>query len=432
SFCKWHKIVLMTTRAGAAGLLTGLITTIIIYPFFMTWPEAFLQRLAAGPARPVWIAASLFMVLMTGGGFWAGWWSGSSHPGRCVALGALAGGLAGIILFCLWGAATAGCARWVLPLDRVANGTISQVEALSAIVRQTLGVFLLLFLGGSGLGAFGGWLACLRRPKRVDVFDKDAPQMAMNASITAVPAPIVAAALAAGIISRLSELLGGQTGQPVFDGTLVELPLAVSLLLVLISQSALTLVIPHEAQQAEHRSGMDEVKMGAYVGIGAAPLLILLLFLIDANSFSNPLVLTALLASAVLSLISLHTLFKRILPARAAFPAPRSGRQKTEAKLFGTIAVSRGPRLVALCIGCGLAMILPLYVSVASVLINLKHTLTGSAFSQPLPEVTWRLYLTQALVSTGIVTAAIVLLIIMYLFYLNLGRWFSNRNKLHQ
>ena len=411
--------------------MTGLITTIIIYPQFMAQPDAFLQGRPAGSAHPVWIAAAVVMILMIAGGLWAGWWSRSSHPGRCAALGGLAGGLAGILLFCLWGAATAGCARWLPPLDHATNATISQLEILSAIVRQTLYMFLALFLGGSGLGTFGGWLASLRRPKQADVFNKDEPQMAMNAAITAVPASIVAAALAAGIFSRLSELIGEQTGQTVFDRTIVELPLAVSLLLVLISHFSLTLVVMHEAQQAEHLCGMDEVKMGAYVGIGAAPLLILLLLLANPDAFSNPLVLTALLASTILSLKSLHTLTKQILPRRAAFPAPRGVRQKTEAKLFGTIAASRGPRLVVLCIGCGLVMILPLHVSVFSVLINLNHALTGSAFSQPLPAVTWNLYLIQALVSMGVVTAAIVLLVIMYLFYLNLGRWFSKRNTPH-
>ncbi len=156
---KWHKIDPMTTRAGAAGLLTGLIASILIYPLFIARPEAFLQGRTAGP---VWVATALVTLLMIAGGFWAGRWSRSSQPGRSAILGALAGGLAGAILFCLWGAAAAGCARWAIPLERA---SVSQVEALSAIVRQTLGMFLFLFLGGSLLGAFGGWLSSLRRPR---------------------------------------------------------------------------------------------------------------------------------------------------------------------------------------------------------------------------------------------------------------------------
>ena len=73
-------------------------------------------------------------------------------------------------------------------------------------------------------------------------------------------------------------------------------------------------------------------------------------------------------------------------------------------------------------------MILPLYVTVVSVLINLNGVLSGSTYSQSLPEVSWGLYLTQALASTGAITASIILLIAIYLFYLNLGRWFSKRN----
>jgi hypothetical protein len=412
---KWHKIGPMTTRAGSAGLLTGLIATLIIYPLFISRPEAFLQGQGSGS---IWVAITLVMLLVIAGGFWAGRWSGSSQPWRLAVLGALAGGLAGAILFCLWGAEAAGTASWTSPVIFTTN------ETLSAIVHLTLWVFLVLFLGGSVLGALGGWLASLRRLKREDIFDKDAPQMAMNVSITAVPASIVATALAAFVFSRLSVLIEGQT---IFDRTLTDLPLAVSLLLVLISQLALTLIIPHEARQAGHRSGLDEVKMAAYVGIGAAPLLILLLLLVDATAFSNPLVVIALLINSSFSLISIHLLVKRILPRRAAFPAPREGHHKMETKLFGTIAASHGARLVMLCTGCGLVMVLPIQVSVISVLINLNHFLSGSTFSQPLSEATRGLFLTQALVSIGAMTASIVLLIIIYLFYLKLGRWFSKK-----
>jgi hypothetical protein len=100
-----------------------------------------------------------------------------------------------------------------------------------------------------------------------------------------------------------------------------------------------------------------------------------------------------------------------------------------EARWFGTIANSRGPRLVVLCIGCGLVMVLPLYVSVFSVLINLSSGTASSTFSQPIPEVAWRLFLSQALASIGIVTAAGVALTVIYLFYLNLGRWFSSTHS---
>jgi hypothetical protein len=77
-------------------------------------------------------------------------------------------------------------------------------------------------------------------------------------------------------------------------------------------------------------------------------------------------------------------------------------------------------------------MVLPLYVSALSVLINLNNTLANSPFSQPLPEVSWGLFMTQALVSTGAVAASIVLLVTIYLFYLNLGRWFNKQNSRHK
>lgn len=418
----------MTTRAGFAGILTGLLTTLLIYPIFIARPNAFLQTGSADSAGYIWLIAVVIALMMVAGGAMTSQWSRPTQTLRRTVLGGLTGGLAGAIIFCLWGAATAGLARWTSPLDNSTNGSISQIEILNAIIRQTMGVFLVLLLAGSILGALGGWLSRRRQNNRVEIFDKIEPQMAMNAAITAVPASIVATALAAYIFSRLSNLLTDQTGLAIHDGSIVTMPLAVSLLLVLASHLVLTLVIPHEAQQADHRCGLDEVKMAAYVGMGAAPLLILFLSLTYPEALTYPLVLVVLLFSSSMSLKSLHNLRTLILPRRASFPAPQEESRKIEAKLFGTIAASRGTRLVVLCIGCGLVMVLPLHVTVFSVLINLNHVLANAPLSPPLTEIAWRLFRTQVLVSMGEITASIILLVVIYLFYLNLGRWFSKQN----
>jgi hypothetical protein len=411
----------MTTRAGFTGLITGLIATLIIYPFFMSSPAMFMSgdlEVTTG----FLIVAAIVVILIIGSGWFAVGWSGATHPGRSAALGGLAGGLAGSVVFCFWGA---GLAFWTSLFH---HAKTPQTEILSDSIRQIMDIFLVLFIGGSGLGMLGGWFFSRRHQNRTEIFDKTEPQMALNAAITAVPASIVAAAMAGAIFSRLADYLGSQTSQTGFDGRLLEIPLVVSLLLVLISHIALTLVVPHEAHQAEHLCGMDEVKMGAYVGIGAAPLLILLLILVDAPSFSNPLVVIALLAISGLTLISLRTLRRQILPGRDAFPAPRDGRQKTEAKLFGSIANSQGPRLVVLCIGCGMLMVLPLYVTVFSVLINLS-SLMGISTVAFIPDGLYKPFVVQALVSTMVISATIVALTLIYLFYLNLGRWFSKWNS---
>jgi hypothetical protein len=280
----------------------------------------------------------------------------------------------------------------------LANGQ-SQAEAIAAMVNRTQWAFLILFLSGVGLGSLGGWLAHPRSEGRADVFDKSEPQMAMNATLTVLPASIITAALTAGIFYRLSDSIGINV---------LDMPLTVSLLLALISHLALTLIIPHEAREAEHCCGMDEVKMAAYVGIGTAPVLAILLSLVDINLLANPRVIVALLASSAMSLKSLQTLLKTIMPGRDSFPIPQDD---IEAKLFGSIADSHGPRLVALCTGCGLVMVLPLHATVVSVLINLSSA--------------QNIFLTQALVSSGMATASITLLSVIYLFYLNLGRWFK-------
>ena len=388
----------MTTRAGFIGLLTGLAAT-----FLLVYPLAIARPTGGWPWG--WMIAAAVLILT--GGWLAGRRSGSVSPARCAALGGLAGGLAGALVFCLLGAAAAGLAG---------------VNSLSvaAVIRLTQATFLACFLAGLGLGALGGWLACPRlRAAQVETFDKTEPQMALNAAITAVCSSIVAAALAAAVFSRLA----AAAGQP--GGAILDLPLAVALLLVLLSQLALTLVVPHEAHQAQHLCGMDEVKMAAYVGIGAAPVLALLLLLLRAELFREPLVVIALLVCAGLSLKSLQTLFLVILPGRAAFPAPQPGSQKLEARLFGSIASSRGPRLVLLCIGCGLLMVLPLQVTVFATLLNLNSLLLDPARA----DGSRQLFLSQALLSAGLMFAAAGLLSGIYLFYLALGRWFSRWNS---
>jgi MFS family permease len=413
----------MSTRAGAAGLLTGLISTIVIYLLFIISPHAFLTGAAGSTRWLVWMAAAALAVLIFGGGWIAARWSGSVQPWRRAVLGALSGALAGMVVFCLWGAAAAGTAKWVLSEVQVIDGMIAQVEIINAVILQTIGAFCVLFLGGGVLGALGGRAAAHPRwAGQADIFDKEAPQMAMNASITAVPASVFAAALAAAIFPHVFDIAGKTTGIRVFHGDFGVLPLEAALLLVLVSHLALTLVVPHEARQAEHRCGTDEVKMAAFVGIAAAPVLVLLLVLIDAGLFQNPLVDVALLASAVMSGINVYSLVRIVLPRRASFPVPPYGQQKTEAVLFGTIAVSRAPRLAVLCTGCGLAMMLPFYVCVVSLLINLSHAMAGAGGSA------WRLIRVQALTGSGMIATAAVVLTLIYMFYLNLGRWFRKRN----
>jgi hypothetical protein len=335
-------------------------------------------------------------------------------------LGGLAGTLAGTIVFCLWGAAVSGSIRWAWLFTRSAHQLLTQGERIGMIIDQTTACFCLLFVGAGGMGALGGWLFGRRRSGEADGFNKGDPQMAMNVSITAVPAAMLAAVTAAAVFPRLVDAVGSTTT--------LELPLDVSLLLVLLSQFALTAVVPHETRQAEHRCGLDEVRMAAFVEIASAPVLILSLLLADKQCFANPLVLTALFLSFAMSLYSLYALISLVLPKRALLPAPWQGQTKEEAVLFGSISKSRGPRLAQLCIGCGLAMVLPLYAAVISVLVNI-NSLATAAFSQPAGEIPWPLFLTQAGVSTGLCAAAIIVLILIYLFYLNLGRWFSKRNS---
>lgn len=326
-----------------------------------------------------------------------------------MAMGGLTGSMAGVILYCLWGAAAA---------RTIFLSTISRTDLIPMIVNQTMDSFLILFISGGLAGGAGGWLASSHHWKSRDVFDMAEPQMAMNASITALPSAIIAAGVAAAVFPRLAMLTGYASGSPdVSHMAVANKPLEAALFIVLVTHLAVTLVVPHETRQAQHLCGMDEVKMAAFVGIGAAPLLIIILLFVNPGCFSDPWVLISILACCIMSLISVYSLIRMVLPKRASFPPHQAGSQKAEAVLFGSIASSVASRLVVLCIGCGLMMVLPLYVSVISILVNLNY-LVG-------PSLPVNLYAAQAIVSTGLMAAASAILILIYMVYLNLGRWFD-------
>jgi len=396
----------MTTQAGKTGLLTGLIISATIYLFFAGDPIDFMAGRGYFP-----ICLVLTIMLLAAGGYLAAQWAGAVTPQRGLALGALSGGLAGSVVYSLWGAAAAGSACWFT----TTTISYSQTDLISLVIQQTAGMFTVLFLGGTLAGLTGGWLKTFHIKNRVEVFNMAEPQMAMNASITALPASVVAVTVAAAVFPRLAA-----NG---IDRATLDLPLEVCLLLMLVSHLAVTIIVPHECRMSEHLCGMDEVKMAAFVGIGAAPVMTLLLLVADKSGFENPVVLMALLTGHVMSLISLGTLIRQVLPKRASFPPHEAGRMKTQAVLFGSIAESIASRLVVLCIGCGLMMVLPLYVGVLSILVNLRNL--------PAKTISWNLFVNQ--MATSVVTSAVSIgaLILLYLFYLNLGRWF-NRRQLSQ
>lgn len=411
----------MTTRAGSAGLVTGLVLTIMVYPLYYAWRSAIVTGQVTGSSY-IWIAAVSAWLVILSGGILAACWSGSIQKGRRAVLGALAGAIAGTILFCLWGAAAAGDLVDQIPLGETT--WYIQAARVRLITSRTMILFIVLFFGAGLAGALGGLLTTPKDLRKKDAFDLQEPQMALNASITAVPASMVATVIAAVIFPRLATSINGPSTRLITE---MDLPVIVSLILVVISHIALTVVVPHEARAATHRCGLDEVKMGAFVGIATAPVLAILLLVPRRDIFSHPVLLIALLVISTLSLISMLTLVSLILPRRAAFNAPLDKRQKVESSLFGTIARSQGPRLIVLCVGCGFLMALPLYITVVSVLINLSPFFDPNIFAF-IPQGNWRLFQIHALVSGSMLVAAAAALSVIYIFYLYLGRWFSRWN----
>jgi len=387
----------MTTRAGGIGLITGAIATLLSYVFFLFLP---MLTMRTGWQPAGWAGEVLVGLVIFTGGFFAARRGGAARHWRCAALGALTGGLAGMILFSLWGAANAGTTT--LFLDQLAYTSRSCL---------TMSAFIRLFAESALLGGLGGWLSSLGPKQREETFDLDDPQMAMNAFITAVPASVFTAVLTALFFPRLRVVSG--------DDYAVYLPLYAALLLMLISQFTLMLVVPHEARMAQHRCGTDEVKMAAFVGIATAPVLIVLLALVNPQCLTRPVVVVALLLSLAMSAWSACDLVRGVLPKRASFPIPQ-GDEKRQAILFGSIGESKASRLVVLCTGCGMAMMLPLNICMLSVLVNLRYA--ASAYKG-----VWQLYVDQAAVSLSSIAAAIAALVLIYMVYLKLGRSFTKK-----
>jgi hypothetical protein len=432
----------MTTRAGMSGLVTGCVLIVVLfYPFYIILPGIFVYGWPARSERLGLALVAVAAAVLVAGGGWAAWWGGARSRAQRASLGAVAGSLAGLVLFCGLGAAAAGAAgagpllASAVALSGNAGRSIwLHVESTIRIVWWTGETFWALALVGAVLGAVGGlYVRPFPPPAGWEPYDQRHPQMALNAAITAVPSAAGAALLAAYIYSvllgQLRSVVGLTFSLPP-QGVLLW-PVVTALLIYLVSLAALALVTPHEARQARHRCGLDEVKMAAWVGIFVPPALAVLLYLINPALALTPTVFSVLLVSGALCVSQILTLRALILPKRAQLPPPVN---PMEALLFGSISRSQGPRLVVLCLGCGLAVMAPAYVGVGAAALSLglmsmplQSVFLGGSVGTALSQaaLVQRLYLAQPALALGLMGGAALALCVLYLFYLQLGRWFS-------
>jgi hypothetical protein len=199
-------------------------------------------------------------------------------------------------------------------------------------------------------------------------------------------------------------------------------PLVTGCLFLLGAQVALLYVTRHEARRVTHRCGLDEVRMAAFVGIFTLPVLWVLLGVmrVDLLFTSRPtrslaeLLWGVMGGTGVVSLgvwaLQWRVLLREILPRRSAFPPPAEG---VRAIFFGTIAEARLSQLALLCLGCGLAIGVPIYVTVGALLISLQGE--GD------------LFLLQAAVGLGSSLVAGGVLTALYFLYWGLGRTVHTR-----
>ncbi len=421
----------MTTRAGVSGLVTGCVLVgLLFYPLYIVVPGAYVHGRLSGSIFASEVLIVVAAAAAVAGGGWAAWWGGARSRARRAALGAVAGSLAGLVVFCALGAAMAGTVGAGHLLQVLREPPVdatwmvwSNLEAALRVVWWTEEAFWVLVIIGTGLGTVGGlYVRPFPPPAGWEEFDRREPQMALNVTITAVPSAGVAALLAAVFFSGLpSALIQGAAKHTLAltlapQGTLTW-PVVTAMLLYLIALAALALVTPHEARQAEHRLGLDEVRMAAWVGIFVPPALAVLVFLVNPGLVLVPTVLSVFLVSGALCYSQVMTLRRLILPRRATLPPPV---HRVEALLFGCIARSHAPRLVVLCLGCGLAMIAPLYVTVGAPVLSL--TSMPPVFGDPSGVildpalVVQRLFLAQASLGLGLVGGTALVLVVIYLF----------------
>jgi len=427
----------MTTRAGLAGLGTGiLLIGLLFYPLYILLPGLFVEGWPGGS----WVAGGILLAagaaLVVFGGCLGAHWSGVTARGKRAWLGALAGGLAATLLFCSLGAGAAGVLGLGLGFEQASPAGIDShwtAESVLRITTWTHAAFWGLLLSGMLLGALGSLLrppAALAR--RLTPWPRD-PQMGLNAAITAMPSSAVAVMLVAVLFSILPGML--RKGLEETGGTLsaspqmaLDWPLTTTLLLYLGSQLALGLVTRHEALQVTHLCGIDEVKMAAYVGIAVPLLVTLVLGLVDWHLLFKPLVIAGLLLSLGMAAWQVMVLSKLILPRRAQMEPPAD---RLMAALFGTIANSHRGGLLLLCLGCGMLMAAPIYIAVVAPAINISwvpvswglplNTLAGwSAANQA--GLTRQVFAMQAKAGLGMGLVAALLLVVIYMFYTHLGR----------
>ncbi len=444
----------MLTRAGLVGLGTGIVVSgVLFYPLYAVWPGLYVEGWpAASRLLGILLVVPAVALLVLGGGRAAAR-SGAARPGPRIALGALAGGLAALVLFCTLGAtAAAGLAGLAPgpgpgPMSEGAAQGWSALETSLRITGWTHAAFWSLTLSGMALGAVGAALQAAvsvlpQRAQRETILalagwhqlegtGAAGPQMALNTTITALPSTALAVILVVGLFSHLPELVGKTGAAPTLSAqTLLDWPLGTALLLYLAAQLALTLVVPHEARQVKHRCAIDEVKMAAYVGIGVPLALALILGILNLPLVFTPPVLGSLLLSLGMLVRMIFVLFSLILPIWAQMPPPRD---EWEAMFFGTIAHSRWQSLILLCLGCGIMIAAPVYVAVVAATLNLTFIPVfasrlgwdAAALGNGAPvDLVQRLYGVQAIAGLGSSLAAALALTAVYLLYLGLGKGF--------
>jgi len=386
----------MTTRAGLVALISSTLFIVVCAQTDNFWVVV--------PSWSLIIILPIYFVLT---GALAAWVAGTHEIGRSTLIGMFAGALFGALIYCFW-------------IEGIEFAGMSIRDLLGSVVDLSVLLFFTIFIVTTILGTLGGLLYGLFTPHRPDVFNLNDPQMALNASLSADIAAVLSVTLTAAFYSRMAAFTG--------SFQLVRVTMIEILFILLFIQGCLTIILPHETRMAQHRPGLDEVRMAAFIDIFTGPLVILAVVLLAPEVLVVPWVIGFLKLSAFLSLIAFLILKATIQPRRALLPAPGGQEAGTKTLLFGSIGNSHSGRLMVLCFGCAIVLVLPFSIPLITIWLSLNelNQIGYAPLFDALGRGQFDLRFWQILINGGLMLALGILLSAIYLFYLFLGRKFGS------
>jgi signal transduction histidine kinase len=328
-------------RAFLAGLGGGLmLIAVLFYPLYVLLPGRYVAGWPTGSGALGFGLVLLSPLLAAGSGYLAARWIGSGTRQDGTLCGALAGGVAGVILYFGLGAAAAGVAgnaplllHGLVPAAGEVEAVRLLAEAMIGVVWGTHGAFWAALLAGTGLGALGGLLSPARDESRAES-DLRPVMTALLAAVALASALSFAVALL--IFSALGQAIENVTAQ--YDLSLGNIlpvagaplwPTGTPLILYFVSLIALWFLLRAELGAHDPARLRTVQSRCAEVGLMSLGLVIFVLLVGPGQIYSSTalrmVVVMAIAGTLILSALYLAVFVEvwRRTPSREGFPVVR-------------------------------------------------------------------------------------------------------------